>query len=448
MLMERMYQRNLNRSYMILEGSDVVENFEAKMLSQNKIAVLLSFYTVKADGRVQYWYDITGMRSLKDYVEQEGLEIQTIYQIVLYLSIAMDEINKHLLSQNHLVISPDTVFVDRSRSESLLKICYCASADEDFSAAVLSILEMFLSEVDHRKEEVTKLCYELYQMVAEEEFRFEDLLEQIHTYQVEPEVEAEAEAVVRDSEIEYSMGDNRRGKDERGRFPDTLPDARSEERRDVRSNPQAVLFDDDPEADVLSFLVDEKSEKSSRRQKKVHRDKKGKQKERKNRERRSIFQRKQKDSKEKKLSFSLRPKFEQKFRNDRLEKPEDFIYDPTNDYEEPTMLLSRAEQGVGTVRLCYLGEEKEDDFVIRKENFRIGSSEKDNDGVIRSRVVSRHHARIFRKGSAVYLEDLNSRNGTFLNGKILNYGTPVLIQETDRIQFADQEYQVSISFRG
>ena len=41
----------------------------------------------------------------------------------------------------------------------------------------------------------------------------------------------------------------------------------------------------------------------------------------------------------------------------------------------------------------------------------------DNDVLIADNTVSSHHARIFTYFNASYIEDLNSTNGTFINGK-------------------------------
>ena len=46
----------------------------------------------------------------------------------------------------------------------------------------------------------------------------------------------------------------------------------------------------------------------------------------------------------------------------------------------------------------------------------IGRAE-DNDLHIQDKTVSAHHARIFTYLNASYIEDLGSKNGTFLNGK-------------------------------
>jgi pSer/pThr/pTyr-binding forkhead associated (FHA) protein len=51
--------------------------------------------------------------------------------------------------------------------------------------------------------------------------------------------------------------------------------------------------------------------------------------------------------------------------------------------------------------------------------------------------VSRRHARIIRRGDEFYLEDLDSMNGTFLNGSRLPKHTPVLFQNGDEIRLGN-----------
>ncbi|MCA9127275.1 MAG: SpoIIE family protein phosphatase [Planctomycetales bacterium] len=52
--------------------------------------------------------------------------------------------------------------------------------------------------------------------------------------------------------------------------------------------------------------------------------------------------------------------------------------------------------------------------------------------------VSRQHAKIKRKGDDYYLEDLRSRNGTFLNGQLTT--SPTLLSDGDLIRICDVEY--------
>lgn len=59
--------------------------------------------------------------------------------------------------------------------------------------------------------------------------------------------------------------------------------------------------------------------------------------------------------------------------------------------------------------------------------------------------LSRRHARIFQEQGKVYLTDLDSRNGTTLNGKNLKGGRPEVLRDGDLIEFAgDLSYRINL----
>jgi DNA-binding response OmpR family regulator len=72
-------------------------------------------------------------------------------------------------------------------------------------------------------------------------------------------------------------------------------------------------------------------------------------------------------------------------------------------------------------------------WLVEKEITTMGRWS-DNDVVLPDRLVSRHHAHIRRVGTQFFLEDLNSTNGTFVNGE--RVATPHILQDGDSIQFA------------
>ena len=57
-----------------------------------------------------------------------------------------------------------------------------------------------------------------------------------------------------------------------------------------------------------------------------------------------------------------------------------------------------------------------------------------NDIVLPDRQVSRLHARVYRVGAAFYIEDCQSKNGTYVNGKPVT--EPYRLQDGDEIQIA------------
>jgi len=70
---------------------------------------------------------------------------------------------------------------------------------------------------------------------------------------------------------------------------------------------------------------------------------------------------------------------------------------------------------------------------LEGEAFIIGRGA-DCDLVVAERQVSRHHARIRRMNDGFVVEDLGSRNGTYVNGAVVE--DPVLLQDGDVLQIA------------
>lgn len=63
------------------------------------------------------------------------------------------------------------------------------------------------------------------------------------------------------------------------------------------------------------------------------------------------------------------------------------------------------------------------------------------DEVIEDSSVSRIHASIEMECEECYLTDLQSTNGTRINGKPLISGSPMLLRHGDRITFGRVEYE-------
>ena len=77
---------------------------------------------------------------------------------------------------------------------------------------------------------------------------------------------------------------------------------------------------------------------------------------------------------------------------------------------------------------------------LEKDLTVIGKLELASDAVIPVATVSRVHAKIRKREDAYYLADLNSRNGTAVNGKMLPGGEEWLLQDGDEIDFAQARY--------
>lgn len=130
------------------------------------------------------------------------------------------------------------------------------------------------------------------------------------------------------------------------------------------------------------------------------------------------------------------PKRPQKKREEEL-----IVFEP--EMEEisgglPTMLLAKKSSGIEGI-LKYDGEQALPDIEITAVPFLIGSDSV-CDGIIDLPVISRQHAKITKVDDVYFIEDLNSTNGTTVDGGMLNYKTRISIKAGSRIAFANVTY--------
>ena len=103
----------------------------------------------------------------------------------------------------------------------------------------------------------------------------------------------------------------------------------------------------------------------------------------------------------------------------------DALMGPALDGEEPRLLVRRAP-----------GHESGTEYDIPAYGATLGRGEVE----IRldDPFASSRHARIFREGPVVVIEDLGSTNGTYLNGELLSGPQP--LHDGDRIRIGDSEF--------
>ena len=124
------------------------------------------------------------------------------------------------------------------------------------------------------------------------------------------------------------------------------------------------------------------------------------------------------------------------------QEPEQIIFEPEGEEVKtglPTILLGEwKEEAEGILK--YEGRYHLPDFHIKKVPFIIGSDSK-CDGIIKQSTISRQHARISKIDGVYFIEDLNSTNGTTVDGGSLNYKTKVSLKKNTIICFANESYR-------
>lgn len=355
------YIRNLNGSFMIVKDADYpYENYELLMLLNNKIPGLLALQIIINDGKIEYWYEITGMTSLDTrlgFVALDAGGLRHLAEDVFDMNLGLEN---YLLDTENVCYLPEVVYYDRALEK--YRFCYLPGSKAETSYRLQSLTEYLLTKIDHTDQEAVKIGYALYEKSTQEGCSIQELLS-CTVYEETVDV----------CEINEVDG----------------------------------MFDGEKED---SFSPDSSTAKRKRNGL------------------RQVFQKK-KTGKKSKCDY--------REALDELKACE-WVSEPVT-RKSPTASL-RGSQYEEPMWLRYQGDGDEEDFLLGEEDFLIGKQSGNVSGVLRADTVSRIHAKVVYHNGEYYLEDLNSTNGTYVNGEALAYHETIKLHPDDRILFATEEY--------
>lgn len=110
-------------------------------------------------------------------------------------------------------------------------------------------------------------------------------------------------------------------------------------------------------------------------------------------------------------------------------------------FEENDVTVCKAMSADGALSTAWL-ERKGDPrrYEIARSPYRIGKMREGNDHQIQANTVSRKHAEILLERGHYYLVDLNSTNGTYLDGRRIGWNQKEELQNGAVIRFANEEF--------
>lgn len=364
--MEITYKRTIGQSFMVLSEENIKLDYQVEMCRRNRLGQFLQFDTIVADGKMEFWYDITGMQSLEEYARQAKLGTGLLKMILEAVCDGIENAEKYLIAEQSVLLEPKLIFLLHGGEG--VKLCCCPGVTVVQDGQLHSLLEYLLPLTDHSEERAVELVYQAYQVTLDAHYgrdKIRELLEEKRERQeearhpTEPFIEEPMEPVEED------------------RTP----------RRTVEQVIGRVVGDK---------LRDLKNTVSYRLQK---------------------------------LSAN---------------KEEQLVFEPMEQRKEKrqqqTVFLGENKEEKNMKQLVYQGGEPERNIILKKEIYCIGSQE-DADIRIENEMVSRLHARLNRVDGVYYIEDLNSRNGTWVNGQLLHYMEKQPLKDGDMICFAEESYQ-------
>lgn len=432
------YKRDLNHTYVILqeEKEPDTASYQIRMLLTNAIPGLLDCKIGKMDDKTLFYYEVTSRQSLQSVFEQRSIEAEALRKLFEQLLDLLEELGQYLLAPDGLVLQPELVFADANLEN--FSFCYLPGKQGHtgcFQKQIRELMEYLLPKLDHQEQDAVVLGYGLYREISAEIFSVEMI--QALLYQTGKEKKETTE---------------QEGKE---RPREENPPVQMEE---------TLWGEQEAEAAAVVGIVSLALELASRWKKRQSGTETGSYGKaagiRKQGETGDVFSEYQnrKGLKQKDGTWNPKSDTEQQGwkRDSSVEKEK--TWEKNEEQENRKMhslmeLEGHEEDLFGKTELLTSPEDEGRAYLIpidpidlplipiERGSTLIGKLSAAADVILPYRTVSRLHAKLVSTEEGDYLLDLNSRNGTTVNGVPLMGETKKKLEDGDDISFAGKKYR-------
>ena len=170
------YKRDLNHTYVILqeEKEPDTASYQIRMLLTNAIPGLLDCKIGKMDDKTLFYYEVTSRQSLQSVFEQRSIGAEALRKLFEQLLDLLEELGQYLLAPDGLVLQPELVFADANLEN--FSFCYLPGKQGHtgcFQKQIRELMEYLLPKLDHQEQDAVVLGYGLYREISAEIFSVE-----------------------------------------------------------------------------------------------------------------------------------------------------------------------------------------------------------------------------------------------------------------------------------
>ena len=415
---EILYERNLTGSFMKIPAC-LSASFDEKIMLKRKLPGLLPVEKCYVNGMGQYWYNITGKQSVDTYCRMKEIGIDFIERMIISICSQIEILEWNLIDTNCLMLDPELVYITNQTQEIIFTLY--PDTKGDLAQELQHLMEYLLTKIDHKDMDAVHAAYGIYEKTLDPSYSVIDIRDAIveakKASSRERVLRQQAQIEQREREIEFENAE-RNVKNEAGlnKIIGGLKQKLAEpSEKNQTSHSQRILRE--------SNKVEKKQVKKEYLMGNTGRNIFGR------KEKKSVKYNRRKPYQES-LNVAETPSYEVSMHEELVqEMPE----------VHPTVCLADYQarpQGM----LLYEGTDNRENIPLMQPLVKIGKG-KGVDAKIEKGTISHFHAQINHEQDTFYIEDLNSTNGTFVNGEGLTYKERKKLAINDIVQFADIRYR-------
>lgn len=144
-------------------GLDYYLSVEYEVLKRNSLRMLVPVQLREKDGEKSLLFDITGRRSLKMQEKNEPLSQDKCKRILQSISDLIQEIDDYMLNLNYVELSPEYIY--ESADGTMQWIYSPKTYRENLQARIETFFEWMLIQIDYEDDKAVRYIYKVYNKV-------------------------------------------------------------------------------------------------------------------------------------------------------------------------------------------------------------------------------------------------------------------------------------------
>jgi hypothetical protein len=378
------YKRKGNLNYVVVscvrQQEVKLESYKTQMLLNNKLPVSLPLQINYINNMPQFLYEITGRCSVAQYCQDQKLTGRDIRQFIENLWGLLEQLSDFLLEPDAILLEPELVY--RRQTDRAFEFCVAPICYKPFEKQLKQWMQSLIGMIDYNDKQGVTLAYEL-QILVENGIPARQQVEELIT-RIWKQREKRADNI-------EAMSD--------------FVDAPNSELKETGKGLQPEEIYKKPT--LLQRLFSRTTKK----------DKKG-------------------------VKTTVAKVGEDSYERASYEQALGTLYSQQLEVEE-TVVLNSQVYGLQEILLREIHDQIEDGH-LPLEGGMIGRNAEQVHMYIEDRSVSRIHAKIYREQGQYYIEDLNSTNGTALNGVELAPYSKAKLQSQDMLKFGNFTFRIAL----
>lgn len=178
--MVREYRRDLQHCYLVMYSQLHNENtgYAKYMIVENEISGLLPCSYKRIDDHILYYYDITSHISLRERLNQKKIEGEEMLFLLNSLLDVLSNIDEYLLSADAICLELDCIFIDAKMEN--INFCYFPDESEDIGKKIQKLFEELLPFLNHQRTDSIHLGYDIFHYLIKNSFSLDGLKEELN----------------------------------------------------------------------------------------------------------------------------------------------------------------------------------------------------------------------------------------------------------------------------